>query len=175
MKRILITGMSGTGKSSVIEELQRRNYEAVDTDSDAWCEWVSVPEPSLGAEPEMDWIWKEKEMTALLQAERSGPLFVSGCKSNQGQFYPLFDHVVLLSGPAEVLLDRVATRTTNPYGKTEEERAQIVGYIEVVEPLLRAGCDLEIDTSKIGIQQVADELLRLAGSENAVLDGLLEN
>jgi broad-specificity NMP kinase len=164
MKRILITGMSGTGKSSVIEELRGRGYEAVDTDSDAWCEWVSVPpaEPSSNAEPEQDWIWKEEEMTALLRAERDAPLFVCGCKSNQGQFYPLFDQIVLLSAPADVLLDRVATRTTNSYGKTEEERAQIIGYIQIVEPLLRAGCDLELDTSKLDVQRVTDELLRLA-------------
>jgi broad-specificity NMP kinase len=166
MKRILITGMSGTGKSSVIEELKRRGYEAVDTDSDAWCEWVSVQ--GENTEPEKDWIWKEQEITDLLQRERSGPLFVCGCKSNQGAFYSLFDQIVLLSGPAQVLLDRVAARTTNPYGKTDAERVEIIGYIEVVEPLLRAGCDLEIDTSKLGIQQIADELIKLAGVENTV-------
>jgi RNase adaptor protein for sRNA GlmZ degradation len=172
MKRILITGMSGTGKSSVIEELKRRGYESIDTDSDAWCEWVSVSpaESSVGAEPERDWVWKEQEMTALLRQERSGPLFVCGCKSNQGKFYSLFDHIVLLSGPAEVLLDRVATRTTNPYGKSEAERALIIHFIEVVEPLLRAGCDLELDTSKLDIHQVADELRKLAQGQNTAQD-----
>jgi dephospho-CoA kinase len=30
MKRVLITGMSGTGKSSVIQELSARGYQAHD-------------------------------------------------------------------------------------------------------------------------------------------------
>ena len=32
MKRVLLTGMSGTGKSTVINELAARGYKAVDID-----------------------------------------------------------------------------------------------------------------------------------------------
>ena len=34
VKRILLTGMSGTGKSKVIGELAARGYKAVDADCD---------------------------------------------------------------------------------------------------------------------------------------------
>jgi hypothetical protein len=54
---------------------------------------------------------------------------------------------VLLSAPADVLLARVAARTTNPYGKRPEERAAILEYLAVVEPQLRATATVEIDTS----------------------------
>jgi hypothetical protein len=37
MKRILLTGMSGTGKSSVIHALADLGYKAIDTD-EGWCE-----------------------------------------------------------------------------------------------------------------------------------------
>ena len=40
MKRILLTGMSGTGKSTLISELAARGYKAVDADCDAFSEWV---------------------------------------------------------------------------------------------------------------------------------------
>jgi dephospho-CoA kinase len=37
VKRVLLTGMSGAGKSSVVRELAALGYKAVDTD-DGWCE-----------------------------------------------------------------------------------------------------------------------------------------
>ncbi len=39
MKRVLLTGMSGTGKSTPIHELAARGYKAIDTASDEWSEW----------------------------------------------------------------------------------------------------------------------------------------
>jgi dephospho-CoA kinase len=156
MKRILITGMSGTGKSSVIEELNRRGYPARDLDSDEWCEWKT----DVDGNPER--LWREDKVQALLEKEFDKPLFVSGCESNQGKFYPQFDYVVLLSASLEVLLERVSKRTNNPYGKRDEERKEIIHNTEVIEPLLRSGCDLEINTSHFNIQQVADELIMLA-------------
>jgi dephospho-CoA kinase len=42
MKRVLITGMSGTGKSTVILELAARGYKAVDLDSDEFSEWTPI-------------------------------------------------------------------------------------------------------------------------------------
>jgi hypothetical protein len=56
---------------------------------------------------------------------RHGHLFVAGCKTNQGKFYSQFDHIALLSAPADVLLARIAARTGNPYGKHPGERALI--------------------------------------------------
>ena len=70
---------------------------------------------------------------------------VSGTVENQGRFYDFFEHVVLLSVPLETLLDRVAQRTSNPYGKRPEEQREIVGYLETVEPLLRRDATLELD------------------------------
>ena len=163
MKRILITGMSGTGKSSVVEELTRRGCEAVDLDNDTWSEWKDAMVVELGeTEPQPDWVWREDKIATLLQHRRGTPLFISGCSSNQGKFYPLLNHVVLLSAPAEVLLSRVSSRMDNPYGKSERERAEILHNLEFVEPLLRSGCDLEFDTSRLSVQQIVDQLLELA-------------
>jgi predicted ATPase len=47
MKRVLITGMSGTGKSSVIQELAARGYRAHDLDTPEWSEWIDA-DPSTG-------------------------------------------------------------------------------------------------------------------------------
>lgn len=151
MAAVLITGMSGTGKSTAVRGLAARGHAAVDTDADLWREWVTLPDGSR------DWIWREAAVRELLTAPRGGHLFVAGCVSNQGRFYPLFDQVVLLSAPGPVLLERVAARTGNPYGKSAAERAEILGYLATVEPLLRATATAEIDA----VLPVADVVRRL--------------
>lgn len=42
VKRVLFTGMSGTGKSPLIGEFAARGYKAVDVDADTWSEWVEL-------------------------------------------------------------------------------------------------------------------------------------
>jgi dephospho-CoA kinase len=150
VKKILITGMSGTGKSTVLLELARREHRTVDTDSDEWSEWL-----------EDDWIWREDRIAELLTKHSDGVLFVSGCKSNQGKFYKQFDAVVLLSASAGVILSRIATRDTNDYGKSPHERALLLEHLQTVEPLLRATCTAEINATK-PLLEVADELEAIA-------------
>ena len=87
-------------------------------------------------------------MAALLADDGAGSLFVSGCVSNQGAFYDRFDAVVLLSLPAGMLLDRLATRVTNSFGKDPVERERILHDLRAVEPLLRATATSEIRTDQ---------------------------
>ncbi len=149
MRRILLTGMSGTGKSTVIGELRARGHRAVDMDEPGWSEHA----------PDGDWVWREDRARELLALEEGEALFVSGCATNQVLFYPQFDAIVLLSAPAEVLIERLATRTNNPYGKRPEEVAAVLGYLETVEPLLRRGATCEIDT-RTPLDQVVAAVLR---------------
>lgn len=129
MSRILVTGMSGAGKSTMLTELARRGHFTVDTDHDGW----ELP----GS------VWDEPRMSALLAAHAD--VVVSGTVENQGRFYSLFEHVILLSAPVEVLIDRIANRRNNPYGRTAEQQADVRRYVRGVEPLLRRGATVELD------------------------------
>jgi dephospho-CoA kinase len=147
---VLVTGMSGTGKSSALAELARRGHQVVDTDYGDW----------IDAQPGSEPLWREERIDELLSRREHGVLFVAGCVANQGKFYPRFDAVVLLSAPADVILERVAGRDTNDFGKNDEERDRILSDLAAVEPLLRAGATAEIDTrAKLGA--VVDELERI--------------
>ncbi len=148
--------MSGTGKSTVLGELARWGHPVVDTDYDDWCDEVPRANGS-GAEP----LWNEDRMTTLLAEHADGALFVAGCVANQGRFYDRFDAVVLLSAPLEVVLERVRTRETNDFGKNAAERERIVGDHAAVEPLLRAGATVELDT-RSPLAEVVHELASLA-------------
>jgi dephospho-CoA kinase len=146
---VLVTGMSGTGKSSALAELARRGHRVVDTDDGDWIERKAEP------------LWREDRIDELLDEHEDSVLFVSGCVVNQGKFYPRFDAVVLLSAPADVIVERVRTRDTNDFGKSDAERESILRDLAAVEPLLRAGATDEIDTSA-SLAEVADELERIA-------------
>lgn len=169
MQRILVTGVSGTGKSTIANELAVHGYKAVDVDGDEYSGWVAVEH--LGAagaigtpvEADRDWVWREDRIQELLSAEDADVLFLSGCAANMGRFLPQFDLVVLLSAPADVLVGRLATRTNNPYGKRPEEVARVLELVNTVEPTLRRIAGYEIDTSA-PLDEVVATLLRLAGA-----------
>ena len=151
MKRVLLTGMSGTGKSSVVRELSARGYKAIDTDA-GWVE--SLPD---GRQQ-----WLADAIQQLLDTEDADVLFVAGCEENQAQFHSQFDHIVLLSAPLDTMSERLATRTDNPYGKAPEELARILADVETVEPLLRRVATSEVRPTA-PLEDVVTDVLRLIG------------
>jgi len=152
MAVVLVTGMSGTGKSSALAELARRRHRVVDTDYDRWTD-----------EAGRERVWREGRIGSLLDGHDDGALFIAGCVPNQGTFYPRFDAIVLLSAPLDVILERVADRDTNDYGKADGERDAIARDLAAIEPLLRAGATAEIDT-RAPLGEVVDALERIAGA-----------
>jgi dephospho-CoA kinase len=158
---VLVTGMSGTGKSAALAELGRRGHRVVDTDYGGYAERVPSPDGRASEQ-----LWREDRIAALLDRHQSGVLFVSGCVANQGAFYPRFAAVVLLSAPAEVILRRVGARETNDFGKTGDDRSRILRDLATVEPLLRAGATFEIDT-RASLDEVVDALERIAARASA--------
>ena len=143
MAAVLITGMSGTGKSTVVGQLRARGHQAVDLDDEGW----SLERPTAdGLSREQ--LWREDELDALLADAAGTLLFVSGCASNQGRFYDRFTAVVLLSVPVDILLERLASRDTNSFGKDPAERRRIMQDLVEVEPLLRASATKEVDTRR---------------------------
>jgi shikimate kinase len=141
--------MSGTGKSSVVRELAARGFKAVDTD-DGWSEPL----------PDGRQRWREDAIEALLATEDTDVLFVAGCEENQARFHARFDHIILLSAPLEVLMRRLAARTSNPYGKDPGELSRIIDDVEAVEPLLRRVADHEVRTT-IPLNEVVTAVLCL--------------
>lgn len=160
MKRVLITGMSGTGKSVVIRELAARGYEAYDLDTSEWSQWIDVdPSDSLTPAQGKDWVWQEDRVRALLLRPRSVPLFVSGCAENMGRLFHLIDEIVLLSAPVVTVMKRLAARPGGGYGSGAGDRRKVCELISTIEPRLRARASHEIDTQG-STAATADAVLR---------------
>jgi hypothetical protein len=60
-------------------------------------------------------------------------------------------------------VERLRTRTNNPYGKRPDEVARVLESVEKVEPLLRRAAGYEIDT-RAPLEEVVAVLLRLGQS-----------
>ena len=154
--RVLLTGMSGVGKSSLVQELRRRGQLAFDADDDGF------------SAPRADgrWGWQVERVAELLGREIAGPLFFAGCSEEQASLP--FDYRILLTAPEAVLVERLSTRTTNSYGASAEQRSQVLADLAEIEPLLRRSADLVIATTARP-SQVADAVLeRVLGSVRVV-------
>jgi dephospho-CoA kinase len=166
MAKVLVTGMSGAGKSTALLGLGHRGHRVVETDADGWCRWETDGD---GAP---DQVWREDRIAALLDGHEGGHLFVAGCRSNQGQFHARFDAVVLLSAPVKVLLGRIERRTGNPFGKSAEERQRVLADCAEVEPLLRKAATFEIDAAGTPVEEVVRLLEQVAASGERPADAI---
>jgi AAA domain-containing protein len=148
--RVLLTGMSGTGKTELVHELRNRGHEAYDADEDGF------------SEPRADgrWGWRADRVADLLARNGGGLLFFAGCSEEQGTLP--FDYRVLLTAPRPVLVERLRTRTTNAYGRGEAELAQVLADLDAVEPLLVRSADLVLTTTASPPQLAEALLARLA-------------
>ena len=84
--RVLLTGMSGTGKSALVHELRRRGYAAYDADEDGFSE------PRAGGR----WGWRAELVAELLARSPDRLVFFAGCSEEQVALP--FDYRVLLTG-----------------------------------------------------------------------------
>jgi AAA domain len=149
--RVLLTGMSGVGKSTLVRELRRRGHAVYDADDDGFSE------PRAGGR----WGWRADLVADLLAEHADGLLFFAGC--SEEQIALPFDYRVLLTVPRDVLVERLRTRTGNPYGRGPGDLVQVLADIEEVEPLLRRSADLVLATTEPP-GRVADRLLETIGA-----------
>ena len=150
MRRILLTGMSGTGKSTVLRRLRAEDTLTVDLDES---EWVAT-DPTTGERR-----FRIEPLVRFMRENDDRHIVLAGCEVNQGQLYDYLDAVILMTAPLRVMRERISARTDNPYGKSDDEWARIVADKEEIEPLLARRCTYICDTDR-ALEEVTRDIAR---------------
>ncbi|MFE1290912.1 hypothetical protein [Streptomyces sp. NPDC058751] len=133
MTLVWVTGNSGAGKSTVCEALRARGHVAFDADEDGFCHWIDRVRGEAVTDPpypvpggwlhRYGWVIVRERVEALAEQARSRVVFLCGSAENEADVLGLFDLLVCLVIDEATLRHRLATRTTNAFGRHPEELA----------------------------------------------------
>lgn len=165
MKKYYITGVSGTGKSTLTEEFRKRGFNSVDLDS-GFCKWKNIEtgkdadvneKIQQGFYDENDWYCDLEKIREFLDQQKEA-VFVFGACANQGSFLSSFDKIFLLKCSPEIFSKRIDLRTDNDYGKLlQEKENELLWFEEFNDNMLKEGAI--VINAENSLVQVADEII----------------
>jgi dephospho-CoA kinase len=156
VRNYLIEGVSGTGKTSVCKELQRRGYYAINGDTElAYQGDPETGEPTDGLSHEHH-IWHVDRVKAIVANQDEAVAFFCGGSRNSSKFIGLFDSVFVLEVDLDTMNRRLDKRTEDDWG-TKPERELIVRLHQTKEDIPKSGTSIDATAP---IAHVVDEIVR---------------
>ena len=156
-RNYLIEGVSGTGKTSVCQELCRRGYAAIHGDR----ELAYQGDPTTGKKTEgrrhEHHIWDVEKVRRLAANQDDEATFFCGGSRNFKQFIDLFDEIFILDVDAQTLNERLDNRPDDDWGKSQSERELILRLHATKEDIPSSGIVLDATQPLVS---VVDEILR---------------
>ncbi len=157
-RNYLIEGLSGTGKTSVCEELERRGFHTVH--GDRVLAYRGDPEtgvPREGSAHEHH-IWDVDKVNALVADTTEPATFFCGGSRNFSKFIDLFDAVFVLEVDLPTLHRRLDGRPDEEWGGgIPTDRARIVEWHRTKGDVPQNAIPIDATAP---IERVVDEILR---------------
>ena len=158
----LIEGVSGTGKTSVCTELQRRGYQAIHGDRElAYQGDPTTGEKTEGFSPEHH-IWDVEKVQALIANKDEAVTFFCGGSRNFSKFIDLLDGVFVLDVDLDTMNRRIDVRVAldpTDFGGKPEERELAGRLHQTKEDIPKNGIIIDATAP---LARVVDEILRLS-------------
>ncbi len=158
MPLVWVTGNSGTGKSTVCGMLRARGHVAFDADDDGFSRWMDRDNGEVVTDPPdpvpegwLDrhaWVIVRERVEALAEESRSRVAFLCGSVENEADVRDLFDLIVCLVIDDDTLRHRLATRTTNTFGRHPEELAAALMWNPRLQPIYERRGATIVDASE---------------------------
>ncbi len=172
-KSILVTGISGVGKTVISKKLNKLGYKAYDMDDlpglfaminkKTGKPVVGHDNSNLEKVAEMDWICDKDKLKSIISSELSQLAFYCGSASNMDEILPFFDLVILLKVSPETMRHRLTMRRENDFGRTAEVQDWIMTWKDWWEDDMQKKGAAVVDGNR-GLGQVVEELIKKAKS-----------
>lgn len=155
-RNYLIEGGSGTGKSAVWEELQKRGYKAINGDREL--AYQGDPETGRRLEGHDFWhhIWDVDKVREIVANKDDEVAFFCGGSRNFHTFIELFDKVFILDIDTETLKERLENREADDWGGNDKDKEFIFRLHATREAVPTEG--IIIDTAR-PINEVVDAIV----------------
>lgn len=164
--KYLITGVAGTGKSTLAKQLRGLGYAAYDTEEgfSYYIDKQTGERCAYPKQPSQEWydgherVFDEQVLMNLFKKHANETLFICSITANQAKFYSQFDKIFLLSAPNDVITHRLGTRTNNYFGRHPLDLARVIGRHQQFDDELKAIGALVIDSTQ-PIETVAKTII----------------
>lgn len=157
VENYLIEGVSGTGKTSVCNELRRRGYHSIDGDRDLAYQGDPKTGAPLDGFAHEHHLWDVDEVRALVADRSHAASFFCGGSRNFHRFIDLFDRVFVLEIDLLTLNQRLVVRPEDEWGGGARSRDFIVRLHETKEDIPRNAIMID---AVAPISCVVDAILR---------------
>lgn len=167
IRNYLIEGVSGTGKTAVCRELQRRGYDAINGDWElAYQGDPETGKPTDGLTHEHH-IWHVDKVKALVANHDEDVTFFCGGSRNFSKFIDLFDGVFVLEVDLDTLNRRLDERPKDEWGAKQAERELIARLHQTKEDIPKNAIVIDATAP---LARVVDEIVRQSSATDLLED-----
>lgn len=170
-KSILITGIAGSGKTTICHKLNKLGYNAYNIETtkglfktfnkDGSIFLNNHNNDDLKDVKNREWICDLKKLNAFMKkkSQKSELVFYCGMGTNIYDIFPLFDKVILLKVSSKILRNRLSGRIKGSYGRTKKVQDWLIDGKKRIEKKMKDNGAIIID-SEGSLDQVVDKIIK---------------
>lgn len=176
--RVLITGVAGTGKSTIVKALNERGIASIDLHDVPglffWQDKETKQKVEYSPVQSREWFDRVDRFCDIgrlkeILDQNNDTVMAGTASGNQAEYFLLFDKVILLQCNPQTLIHRMETRTNKSgYGKTRAEQEDNIEWQKEFEPTLLSQGAISVNTEG-NIDDVVDRIIEIVKATEAVV------